>query len=190
MGWVWAGSASYTMVGLAFTSGGGCMLLCSRCSGQGFKTIFLSISQVNGRGLPYSSQQSDGSKCSAVISSTASLSSYLFYYMRASLVQNSGSLSLLLNLDFMHLFGAQTATISHSSFAIPFLLFVPRCELRRSCICNALGVDLCRAAARLVHLRYTLAGRSCTETRHPCAHACHRLYFHALTATQNNVFAI
>ena len=190
MRWVWAGSASYTTVGLAFTSGGGCMLLSSRCSGQGFKTTFLSISQVNGRGLPYSSEQSDGSKCSAVISSTASLSSYLFYYMRVSSVQNAGSLSLLLNLDFLHLFGAQTATISHSSFAIPFLSFVPRCELRRSCICNTLGVDSCRAAKRLERLKCALAHRSCTETRHPCAHACHRLYLHALAATQNNVFAI
>lgn len=107
----------------------------------GSKTTFLSISQVNGHGLRYPSGQSDGSKCSAVIFSTTSLSSYLFCYTRASSVQNAGSHFLLLNLDFMHVFGAQTATISHSSFTIVLLSFPNRCELRRPCICNALGVS-------------------------------------------------
>lgn len=54
------------------------------------KTTFPSISQVNGQGLRYPSGQSDRSKCSAVISLAASLSSCLFYYLWASSRQNAG----------------------------------------------------------------------------------------------------
>lgn len=122
--------------------------------------------------------------------STASLANFLFYYMRAPSVQNAGSHSLLLNLDLMHPFGAQTATISHSSFAITFLTSLTWYGLKRSYSCNVLGFESRRAAARLESLRCALARRSCIETRHPCAHACHCLYLHALAATQSNVFAI
>src|SRR5690242_15082020 len=60
--------------------------------------------------------QSDGFRYSAVIFSSASLLTYLFLYLWASSLPKCWFHSLLRNLDLMHLFGAQTETISRSCF--------------------------------------------------------------------------
>lgn len=71
------------------------------------------------------SGQSNGSKCLAVIFSTASLSSYLFFYSQASIPHNAGFI-LSLNRGLMHSIGTQTETISGSStYRLPVLVIVP-----------------------------------------------------------------
>lgn len=186
-------------LGYAFTTGGGCMSLFSRCLRQeqdDFSFYIPGRGSRMGLGLQGSSEQSDGMRLSGGIFLCCVSVCLPVFSFRASIPQNAGSHSLLVDLDFMHSFGAQTETISHSN--VLDSLFTRFCRLYSfvtctDCLCmcdTERRVASSGVAMRLESLKCALARRLCNETRHPCARACHRLYLNALAASQNSMFAI